>query len=103
VAGRTYLEGGRPVLVLLTSRRRRLPNPPGVATRPLAPLNVLVQRADGSCTVRPFRGLRRACRAAQARARLDRIARSCVSAGSCWSRWYSCEPTACMVIRPSAS
>jgi len=59
MAGRSYLEGGRPVVVLLSARRRALPNPPGITTRPLAPLNVLVRRPDGTLAVRPFRGLRR--------------------------------------------
>jgi len=58
VAGRSYLEGGRPVLVLISARRSALPNPPGVTTRALAPLNVLVRRPDGTLAVRPFRGLR---------------------------------------------
>lgn len=47
--GRTYLERGRPVVVLVRSRDWG----PGSAPR-----NVLVQRADGSRVVRPFRGLR---------------------------------------------
>ncbi len=43
--GRTYLERGRPVVVLKrwSGRSQR---------------NVLVQREDGSLVVRPFRGLR---------------------------------------------
>ena len=45
-AGREYRERGRPVRVLLGWRG------PG-------PRNVLVERADGSRVVRPFRGLRR--------------------------------------------
>lgn len=44
--GRTYLERGEPVVVLIRW------NGPG-------PRNVLIQRADGSKVVRPFRGLRR--------------------------------------------
>ncbi len=45
-AGRTYLERGQPVVVVLGWRG------PG-------PRNVLVRRGDGSLVVRPFRGLRR--------------------------------------------
>ena len=44
--GRTYLERGEPVTVLI-----RWSGP--------GPRNVLIQRADGSKVVRPFRGLRR--------------------------------------------
>ncbi|MEU8383975.1 hypothetical protein [Streptosporangium sp. NPDC048865] len=44
--GRTYLERGWPVVVLI-----RWSGP--------GPRNVLIQRADGSKVVRPFRGLRR--------------------------------------------
>jgi len=46
VIGRTYLEHGRPVVVLL-----RWSGP--------GPRNVLIRRQDGSLVVRPFRGLRR--------------------------------------------
>jgi acetyl esterase len=45
VVGRTYLERGRPVVVLVRWGGR-------------GPRNVLVQREDGSRVVRPFRGLR---------------------------------------------
>jgi acetyl esterase len=45
-AGRTYLEQGSPVTVLRGWRGK-------------GPRNVLIQRADGSRVVRPFRGLRR--------------------------------------------
>jgi len=45
-AGRDYLERGQPVQVLIGWRGR-------------GPRNVLVQRADGTVVVRPFRGLRR--------------------------------------------
>jgi hypothetical protein len=62
VVGRTYLERGEPVTVLVGWRSRRK----GDGTidldpsRPTgAPRNVMIQRADGSRTVRPFRGLRR--------------------------------------------
>jgi len=47
--GRTYLERGRPVTVLVQWRRGR----------PAGPRNVLIQREDGSKVVRPFRGLRK--------------------------------------------
>lgn len=45
-AGRVYLERGQPVVVL-------------VGWRGNGPRNVLIQRADGTRTVRPFRGLRK--------------------------------------------
>ena len=47
MVGRTYLEHGRPVVVLVRGSWR-------VGT----PRNVLIRRADGSLVVRPFRGLR---------------------------------------------
>jgi hypothetical protein len=47
VAGRIYLERGEPVRILARG------GGPG-------PRNVLVERADGTRVVRPFRGLRRA-------------------------------------------
>ena len=47
--GRTYLERGRPVVVVARADFRTG-----------APRNVLVRRADGTLVVRPFRGLRRA-------------------------------------------
>jgi hypothetical protein len=50
MVGRTYLEHGQPVVVLvqwLTGHGRT------------GPRNVLIRRADGSLVVRPFRGLRR--------------------------------------------
>lgn len=47
VAGSWYLEHGRPVLVLTAW------GPGG------GPRNVRIRRADGTTTVRPFRGLRR--------------------------------------------
>ena len=62
--GAVYLERGRPVVVLTRWRA------PGPAPRPpwllwahppkSAPRNVLIECADGSRVVRPFRGLRRA-------------------------------------------
>ncbi len=45
--GRQYLERGKPVTVLTRW------GPGG------GPRNVLISRADGTLTVRPFRGLRR--------------------------------------------
>lgn len=45
--GRTYLERGRPVVVLIRW------GPGG------GPRNVLIRREDGTEVVRPFRGLRR--------------------------------------------
>jgi acetyl esterase len=44
--GRTYLEHGKPVVVLARW------GPGG------GPRNVLIRRADGTTVVRPFRGLR---------------------------------------------
>lgn len=44
--GRTYLERGAPVVVLIRSGKGG------------GPRNVLIRRADGSEVVRPFRGLR---------------------------------------------
>jgi hypothetical protein len=45
--GRTYLERGRPVVVLIRW------GPGG------GPRNVLIRREDGRLVIRPFRGLRR--------------------------------------------
>lgn len=45
--GRTYLERGHPVTLLIRW------GPGG------GPRNVLIRRADGTTVVRPFRGLRR--------------------------------------------
>jgi acetyl esterase len=47
VAGRTYLERGKPVLVLIGWGKGG------------GPRNVLIRRPDGSEVVRPFRGLRK--------------------------------------------
>ncbi|GAA3096374.1 hypothetical protein [Streptosporangium carneum] len=64
--GRTYLERGRAVTVVVAyaapSKARPLPGRPSWPTwrrapRP-APRNVLVRRVDGQAVVRPFRGLR---------------------------------------------
>ena len=51
--GRTYLERGRPVTVLVRW------GPGG------GPRNVMIRREDGTVVVRPFRGLRRDTRHAQ--------------------------------------
>lgn len=48
MVGRTYLERGSPVVVLVRW---------GKGAK--GPRNVLIERADGSRVVRPFRGLRR--------------------------------------------
>ena len=66
--GSVYLERGQPVTVLARWHvsRPAADSPRFTFTwhRPPrgAPRNVLIQRADGSQTVRPFRGLRRADR-----------------------------------------
>jgi acetyl esterase len=52
VVGVTYLERGRPVIVLVQWRS-------GSRCGPTGPRNVLIRRADGELVVRPFRGLRR--------------------------------------------
>jgi acetyl esterase len=44
--GKTYLERGAPVVVLIRWNGK-------------GPRNVLIQRADGNKVVRPFRGLRK--------------------------------------------
>jgi hypothetical protein len=68
VIGRTYLERGRPVVVLtgfrLPSKACPLPPcPPWLrwtsAPSASGPRNVAIQRADGERVVRQFRGLRR--------------------------------------------
>jgi hypothetical protein len=46
VIGKTYLERGRPVVVLARWAGK-------------GPRNVLIRREDGQLVVRPFRGLRR--------------------------------------------
>jgi hypothetical protein len=58
-----YLLGARRCRVLISPNQRRkdLPRPlPLLRLRPYPPRNVLVEFEDGSCVVRPFRGLRRA-------------------------------------------
>lgn len=67
ITGRTYLERGSPVTVITAYNARRTPeiNAPWLhftwpARRPAAgPRNVAIRRADGSTTIRPFRGLTR--------------------------------------------
>jgi hypothetical protein len=61
--GRVYLERSRPVTVLA---RWAVTHPPASdavtwlrSPKASAPRNVLIEREDGSRTVRPFRGLRR--------------------------------------------
>jgi len=62
VTGRTYLERGEPVVVLI----RWVTLPPATAAviwhrppRRNPPRNVLIERAHGTLVVRPFRGLRK--------------------------------------------
>lgn len=67
ISGRTYLERGSPVTVITADNARRTPdiNAPWLhftwlGRCPAAgPRNVAIRRADGSTTVRPFRGLTR--------------------------------------------
>lgn len=53
IVGRTYLEHGHPVTVLTQWGLKSLGQSHG------GPRNVLIEREDGSCVVRPFRGLRK--------------------------------------------
>lgn len=46
IVGKTYIEGRKPVVVLVQWKGK-------------GPRNVLIERADGSKVVRPFRGLRK--------------------------------------------
>jgi acetyl esterase len=50
IVNRTYLEHGKPVLVLIQWR---------TGHGPTGPRNVKIRRADGTEVIRPFRGLRR--------------------------------------------
>jgi hypothetical protein len=61
MVGRVYLERGLPVVVLKRWAGMRPCSPDPVAWIRVpkgSPRNVLIRRADGSLTVRPFRGLR---------------------------------------------
>ncbi|GAA3372240.1 hypothetical protein GCM10017744_102950 [Streptomyces antimycoticus] len=68
LTGRAYLERGEPVIVITAFCARRAPDIAGSwldfhwpGRRPAAgPRNVAIRRADGTTTVRPFRGLTRA-------------------------------------------
>jgi hypothetical protein len=63
IVGRTYLERGEPVVVLVQWKqapKAKLLDLPGLALKATTPRNVLIERADGSRVVRPFRGLRKA-------------------------------------------
>jgi hypothetical protein len=66
IIGRTYYENGQPVVVLVRWGGQMSQNEPAPAFIDAAaiktrtgPRNVLIQRADGTKVVRPFRGLRR--------------------------------------------
>ena len=70
ITGRTYLENGRPVRVLVRWSSERsapwsgiplvvLPRTDGMPHAHRGPHNVLIEREDGSRVVRSFRGLRR--------------------------------------------
>jgi hypothetical protein len=62
VVGKTYLERGKPVVVLAAWRQQKAAERvelPLVRTKPTTPRNVWIRRADGSIVVRPFRGLRK--------------------------------------------
>jgi hypothetical protein len=76
ITGRTYLENGRPVRVLVRWNSERaapwsgfplivLPRPDGKPHAHRGPHNVLIEREDGSRVVRSFRGLRRISSAAE--------------------------------------
>lgn len=53
IVGRVYLEHGQPVTVLIQWGCKSRGESHG------GPRNVMIRRAGGSCTVRPFRGLRK--------------------------------------------
>ena len=65
VTGRTYLERGEPVVVLIGwAAAPAAPAAPAAVAwlrppRRHGPRTVLIKRADGRLVVRPFRGLRR--------------------------------------------
>jgi hypothetical protein len=62
ITGQTYLERGRPVVVLIRwATTKPGPDEPEMPLLRLAkggPRNVMIQREDGSVDIRPFRGLR---------------------------------------------
>lgn len=63
IAGTSYLLRGQPVTAFAAWRQQRKTERldlPLVHTKPTTPRNVLIEQADGSRQVRPFRGLRRA-------------------------------------------
>ena len=51
IVGRTYYEGGRPVVVIVQW---------ATGQGPTGPRNVAIVRESGEVVIRPFRGLRRA-------------------------------------------
>lgn len=55
IVGRTYLLAGEPVTILIQWGLKKDGYPPNSC-----PKNVMIEFADGSRTIRPFRGLRRA-------------------------------------------
>jgi acetyl esterase len=63
ITGRSYLERGEPVTVLIQWRHSTgVPSPHVLWVKPPArtgPRNVLIERADGSRVIRGFRGLRK--------------------------------------------
>lgn len=63
--GKTYLETGRPVVVLVRWASGEPVLFPG-QTRRYGPRNVLIRRESGECVVRSFRGLRKPKKAADA-------------------------------------
>jgi hypothetical protein len=62
IVGGTYFLRGEPVTVLVAWRQQPKAERfslPLVSTKATTPRNVLLEHADGSRSVRPFRGLRR--------------------------------------------
>jgi hypothetical protein len=55
IVGKTYLEKGQPVIVRVQWRFTAMVN----GKKDGGPRNVLIERADGTRVVRPFRGLRK--------------------------------------------
>ena len=63
IAGTTYLLHGKPVVAIVAWRQQRKTERitgPLLDLKATSPRNVMVRFPDGSTTVRPFRGLRRA-------------------------------------------